>query len=344
MENNNLAVLETPFNPEEVKIEELPGLIKNQINMITDVKGRVETAMSAAMKASDKAKETDGMKVGFGHKKVAIEALQDTAITIAEAQTALADAQKISFEYQEVLSKVTAGLYVLGTLSLANNRTVVRQLQLQLENASEEELDELAKQEINNVIKQLQSQEDIMIRQEELENSISKSNKSINTVANAALKNRKTIEENRTLIDKSTEKQKRQDRILQQQKEKDKEHDKLIEKGQRKNAEQDELILKAQNKNIEQDKLLVEGVEKDIEQDKLISEGKEKDVAQDKVINELFKKNSEQEKQISMLADEINALKTNLGLETIRRLTYIGIGVAGVALILAVMHFLFDKI
>ena len=55
-------------------------------------------------------------------------------------------------------------LFGLGVSNLAANRTVVRELELKLKNASKEELSELARQEITNVILQLRAQEDMQNR------------------------------------------------------------------------------------------------------------------------------------------------------------------------------------
>ena len=46
-------------------------------------------------------------------------------------------------------------------MNIASHRSIVRQLELQLRNASEEELSELARREIENVILQLRAQEDM---------------------------------------------------------------------------------------------------------------------------------------------------------------------------------------
>ena len=53
-------------------------------------------------------------------------------------------------------------LFGLGVSNLAMNRSVVRGVEMRLKGASEEELDELARQEILGVVRQLKAQEDIM--------------------------------------------------------------------------------------------------------------------------------------------------------------------------------------
>ena len=59
------------------------------------------------------------------------------------------------------MAKSVRYLFGLGVMNIASHRSIVRQLELQLRNASEEELSELARREIENVILQLRAQEDM---------------------------------------------------------------------------------------------------------------------------------------------------------------------------------------
>ena len=71
------------------------------------------------------------------------------------------EAIKNLFENQEKFAKCISYLYGLGVTSIAANRTVLRELELKLRDASEKELSELARQEIEVVILQLRAQENI---------------------------------------------------------------------------------------------------------------------------------------------------------------------------------------
>ena len=68
----------------------------------------------------------------------------------------------MSFEYQKKLGEITKYLFGLGVTNIAMNRSVVRELELKLQGASAEELDEFARRELLGVVKQLKAQEDIM--------------------------------------------------------------------------------------------------------------------------------------------------------------------------------------
>ena len=56
----------------------------------------------------------------------------------------------------------------LGCTSIANSRIVVRQLEARLEGATEEELNDLARAEIQNVVMQIRDQQDMLARQDQL--------------------------------------------------------------------------------------------------------------------------------------------------------------------------------
>lgn len=88
------------------------------------------------------------------------------------AQICSAEAQEVSFTYQQKLAEMTKFLFALGVSNIAMNRSIVRELELKLKGASEEELDELARREIISVVKQLKAQEDIMKKQSDLSDKV----------------------------------------------------------------------------------------------------------------------------------------------------------------------------
>ncbi len=85
-----------------------------------------------------------------------------------------AEAQKLSFEYQEKLGEVTKYLFFLGESNIVANRTVVREIEMRLKGASEAEISSLAKQELINVVKQLKDQEDMAKNKKTLCKKLSK--------------------------------------------------------------------------------------------------------------------------------------------------------------------------
>ncbi len=146
----------------------LPVLIHEQVRRLKNLDQSVNKAIKAAVDAKDSAVSAKNKSAGFGKKKAAIEELQSAGIDLAEAVQSGAEAQKISFKFQTELAEISKGLFGLGISNIASNRFVVRELEMRLKGASEEELSELARQELIMVIKQLKEQEDILRKQENI--------------------------------------------------------------------------------------------------------------------------------------------------------------------------------
>ena len=162
MENNNYLV------PTNISIENLPHIITSAISDISNVDKKIKNAVSKADEAKQSAEGALQKEAGWslfgGDKKEAIEALQIAAVNQANALTDTVDANKELFENQKKMPQAIRYLFGLGVRNIAANRTVVRELELKLKNASEEELSELARQELTNVILQLRAQEDTQNR------------------------------------------------------------------------------------------------------------------------------------------------------------------------------------
>lgn len=136
-------------------------LVKKQINDLKILEKQIQNAVELAEAAKERAEDAQ-VSAGVGKKKTAIKLLQNVTKGMADAQISAADAQKLLFEYQTKLTEISKFLFNLGVSNIAMNRSVVRELELKLKNASEEEISELARQELKNVIIQLKAQEDIM--------------------------------------------------------------------------------------------------------------------------------------------------------------------------------------
>lgn len=162
MENNLLQ--------QNISIEQLPTIIGDTYKNITEVDRKISNAVSKADEAKTLADIASKKEAGWsffgGDKKEAIEALQSAAISQANALSDSVDANKQLFENQKKMSDALRYLFGLGVANMAANRTVVQELELKLQNASKEELSELARQEITNVILQLRAQEDMQYKLE----------------------------------------------------------------------------------------------------------------------------------------------------------------------------------
>lgn len=148
--------------------EQLPGVIDNTFKSITEIDQTITETVCKANKAKDHAEiastKKAGWSIGGKDKRVAIEALQEAAILLSDALCESTSATKQLFENQQKMSESIRYLFGLGVANMAANRAVVRELELKLRNASEEELSDLARQEITNVVLQLRAQEDMWNR------------------------------------------------------------------------------------------------------------------------------------------------------------------------------------
>ena len=162
--------MESNLPQQNISIEQLPTIIGNTFKDISEVDRKISNAVSRADEAKKLADEASQKNAGwslFGSdKKEAIEALQSAAISQANALSDSVDANKELFNNQKKMSEALRYLFGLGVANIAANRTVVRELELKLKNASQEELSELARQEITNVILQLRAQEDMQYKLE----------------------------------------------------------------------------------------------------------------------------------------------------------------------------------
>lgn len=152
----------------EISESQVPNIIQNSFTKLKELNKKAKEAEEKAKSAKTSADSAKEMSAGWGKKKAAIESLQNVAVDLADAQVSSSEAITEVFHYQEEMSKTIKYLFSLGVTNIAMNRSVVRELELKLKNASEEELGELAQKEIITVIRQLKAQEDIMQKQAEL--------------------------------------------------------------------------------------------------------------------------------------------------------------------------------
>lgn len=162
MENNNyLPTL-------NIKPNDLPSIISKTVNDLTKIDNKLKQSETKAQKATASAKIAQSKSAGISllgqKKKEAIEALQVAVSDQADALYDSIEANREQFENQKQMIQSIQYLFGLGVANMAANRSVVRELEMKLRNASKEELSELAKKEIEGVIMQLRAQEDMWNR------------------------------------------------------------------------------------------------------------------------------------------------------------------------------------
>lgn len=221
-----------------VKQADLPVIIAKQYDKLKELEDNVERAYTLAQSASDSADNAYYKSAGFGHKKAAIESLQDAVKDLGSAQISAAEAQKISFEYQTKLAEITKYLFGLGASSIAMNRSVVRELELKLKGASAEEISDLAKQELVNVVTQLKAQEDIMLKQDKIMKEVKANHEGISQINADITKINSETDKHETAISDNTDRIEQNKKELTAQHLKDEEHDKVLEKHSKELAAQ----------------------------------------------------------------------------------------------------------
>lgn len=234
-------------------------------------------AKTMALETKKKADKVKNEKVGLFNKKESIESLQkghveladtqcgvsdtvqrvsDVQSSMVEAQNDTMDALKFSIDFNKEITNITKYLFLLGCSSMAASQTVCRTLEMKLRDASEEELSEMARQELKNVVDNLKSQENIMRRQKQFECDldiyISKTDKNIDRLD----EHDKALEIHTDQISKHIKKNIEYDKRLNREEEKDIEQDKKIADSILKNKEHDEAIKALALKMGEQDKRL----------------------------------------------------------------------------------------
>lgn len=165
--------------------DQLPKAISEQVKVMRALEEKILKAQerkNKAMMAAEKAKHD----VRIFKKKEAIEDLQDATLAQSKALSSVNDAMNLLFSNQKQLANVSSGLFAFGLMNMASNRTMYQRLKCELEKASEEELNELAKEELLKIIRQLKAQEDIYNRIDRHSSSIEALQKEVASLKSTA--------------------------------------------------------------------------------------------------------------------------------------------------------------
>ncbi len=172
-----------PIEIPNVSTDQLPKVIGETYSEISAIDEKIQSAISKANEAkilADEASQKNADRSLFhDNKREAIEALQKSNQSLADALSENVVANEQLFQNQQKMAKGLSYLFGLGVMSIAANRTVVRELEMKLRDASEEELSDLARQEIYNVVLQLRAQEDMQYKIDKVEANIREINSQI---------------------------------------------------------------------------------------------------------------------------------------------------------------------
>ena len=142
-----------------------------------------------------------------GRNKKKVEKTQVVLGEVLDAIDNNADATKALFNAQTKMAEISKELYAIGLMGIASNRIVVREIKLRLEDASKEELSDLARQELENVLNELERQRSLENKVELLVNKVDENHTDviarIEATDNTIIESQKQFE---TKLDESNEK------------------------------------------------------------------------------------------------------------------------------------------
>lgn len=177
-------LVQTEIN--EIKEEQYGAVISQQVNKIKEIEDKIKKAKTAAETAKKNAKKLNLEKKGFLKKRFAtkseIENTQNITKEMGAAIEKVALAQDELFKYQQKITEATKFLYALGARSLAANRRVMDQVIMEIEGLSDEETAAAVEKELNKVLDELREQQDILKKQEDLENKAKLNHDSITDI------------------------------------------------------------------------------------------------------------------------------------------------------------------
>ncbi len=152
------AVLPPKLTP---AVSELPEVIGAIFKELQSLKGQVRRAgryAEAAKSTADNAQRTRRSWFIFHNHGDAIRRLQGAVSTLADAQVTTAQAQRVSFDYQERVGELTKYLFALGAVDEESCQTVLHELEEKLYGPDGKDLSELVRRELLGVVQQLQNQ------------------------------------------------------------------------------------------------------------------------------------------------------------------------------------------
>ena len=285
------------------EVKEIPEIINNTWKQLQNVKAQCDAAKEKAEKAK---KDSENLvEVKWYNKKDAIIGVQHALKSNTEAIDSLADANKVSFEYQNALSQMTKMLFKLSVGTRAATRSVIREVRRLLENASAEELDALAEEELNRVLVELNAQEDLAKKQQrtfgllkEQDDRLSAQENILSEQEYQLYEHEKKIKFVANQIKRVSEKEDENVKLIHKQSDRIDDNANRIQKGEKKDKQQDKIIEEQARKDLEHDRRLDEGDKKDSQQDKLIKTNSDEIARLESYIEKLEKRLDEQNSKL----------------------------------------------
>lgn len=222
--------------------------IEDSVDRLNDLEKKVQQAVKDGKSATKAAKEAKGVNATFGlwEKKekaqAVIQAMHHADSAQASAIESLSKAQDAQFKFQEDITLILKGLFVMGCGTLAKNRMVVRELQARISGQSEKAIDEMAQRELQALIDQLNEQRDILERQEQLGKNQKEQAKKIEANSKGVETNAGGVKKNQEAIQQLSDQDKKQNEEIRKNFEQDEKRDKVIAEMGRKIAELEQKL------------------------------------------------------------------------------------------------------
>lgn len=147
----------------------------NQSKLLLNIKKEIETTLKNADNAKEEVMIAGTNKSSFLPSLFSLDSvvkIQEATYNLSEVVISLTKNQTIFWDYLKKISEITKFLFNLGVSNITTNNIVVHYLEKKLSDASEEELDDLAREEVENVVKRLKKQQEIESRYEDFKKHI----------------------------------------------------------------------------------------------------------------------------------------------------------------------------
>jgi hypothetical protein len=155
----------------------------------TSIRSRIEDANTGAKDAKNLAEAGKDLPkpkwYTHGRQIKITDNIHESLKMLSDSQESITEAMKYFFNQNIKLAKTSQYLIGIGVLNIAANRMVVREIALRLQNASKEEISDLARKELETVLKQLKAQQDIYDKVENHSKLISEQDRKIDTAQGA---------------------------------------------------------------------------------------------------------------------------------------------------------------
>lgn len=182
MSDNYDITIPENLSPEDAA-KQVPEFISNSIVSLRTIQQRIQETQKKAEDAKEEAEEAWLVKVGFWHSSTpALEALQKAGKCQSEAVIGISECQELLFKQQYILAQCTKYLFMLCCANLANAKIAVNEIRMRLQEASEDEISEMARNELQKTMHQLKQQIDLLEQQERLKSKVDKIESKLKTL------------------------------------------------------------------------------------------------------------------------------------------------------------------